>query len=784
MGCGVFRGVREGPLLQVVCLARPESELTLGPEVSADSPIDLTNCDREPIRVPGSIQPHGFLLGFRSGASQPTVVVASENAANFLRRPLNHIFGATIADLLAATNHLSLEDAIWADARTSHSTRFLGMIQFPSSSSRGTQFQAVGYWVGEFQIIEFELAESSISQGDLNTVIAGFASTLEQQLSPQELCESITTQIRKLTGFDRVMLYKFDDDGHGTVLAEDRNDRLPSYLGLRFPASDIPRQARELYILNRVRIIPNVEYTPSPLAAAQDQIDPASLDLSLSVLRSVSPIHRDYMRNMCTISSMSISIVSQGKLWGLISAHHSEPRSVPYLTRSACDVLSRILSAQLLAGQNASEMAHAVSLKSIHTQLLTYMAAGENYIDGLARHPAELCALTGAEGAAIVVDDRCICLGDAPTEHDVMRLSTWLSTHLKDDLYVTSELNHAYDRAESLIPKASGVVAISMSQLHRMQILWFRPEVVKTVAWAGEPSKGQKMIEGARQVHPRNSFASWKEIVRGKSEPWKDAEIESAREFRNAVLEIVLRKAEELADMASELEVTNRELEAFSYSVSHDLRAPFRHISGFAELLLDEEADRLTDKGKKYLTTIASSAQFAGLLVDSLLNFSRLSRTPLDMRPVPMKILIEDVWRDVAKEELNGRKVSFTVEELPTITTDINLMRQVWRNLLSNAAKYTRTREDASVVVRGTNSRDEIVFSVADNGVGFENQYSHKLFGVFQRLHKMEDFEGTGIGLANVRRIVTRMGGRTWAEGQPDKGATFYFSLPARSSLS
>ncbi|HEV2576806.1 MAG TPA: ATP-binding protein [Acidobacteriaceae bacterium] len=744
--------------------------------------VDLTNCDREPIRVPGSIQAHGFLLGLTLVDDHPPqVIVASENASAFLHRPISQILGARLEELLPSKSSSLFDGRTLRQAANPGSAQFLGTVCLPGDANSEDEFEVVGYGASGMQVLEFERANGSISQAELNTVIARFASTLEQPQSASDLCESITVQIRQLTGFDRVMLYQFDEEGHGTVLAEDRNDRLPSYLGLRFPASDIPRQARELYLLNRVRIIPDVEYLPSPLIAAEGRIEPTSLDLSLSVLRSVSPIHRDYMRNMGTISSMSISIVSQGKLWGLISAHHHEPKSVPYLTRSACDVLTRIMSAQLLALQQASEMAHAIRLKSIHTQLLTYMAAGESYIDGLARHPVELCALTGSQGAAIVVDDRCICLGEAPSEADVLRLSVYLSERLKDDVYATSELSAESEEFRPLSPRASGVLAISMSQVHRMQIVWFRPEVVQTVNWAGEPEKGHKVIEGVLQIHPRHSFSSWKEIVRDKSDAWSAVEIESAREFRKAVLEIVLRKAEELADIALELEVTNRELEAFSYSVSHDLRAPFRHISGFAELLIEEEAAGLSERGRKYLTTIAESAQFAGLLVDSLLNFSRLSRTPLDLRPLPMTMLAEDVWNDVVKQELKGRVVSFNIDELPTVTTDINLMRQVWRNLLSNAAKYTRKRENPSVFVKASFTPAEVVFSVADNGVGFENQYAHKLFGVFQRLHRMEDFEGTGIGLANVRRIITRMGGRTWAEGQPDIGATFFFSLPSKT---
>src|SRR5579885_1469341 len=478
------------------------------------------------------------------------------------------------------------------------------------------------------------------------------------------------------------MLYQFDKEGHGTVLAEDRNDRLPSYLGLRFPASDIPRQARELYIQNRVRIIPDVDYVPSPLVSSDNTIDTATLDLSFSVLRSVSPVHREYMRNMRTASSMSVSLVIEGRLWGLISAHHSEPRFAPYLVRSACDILSRIAATQIASGERAAEMSDAVRFKSIHTQLLTYMAAGENYIDGLAKHPEELLALTRAAGAAISVGDRCITLRQAPQPGEVLNLSNTLGTRLSSDVFATSQLDPRFENVDAMRAHASGIMAISLSQIHRMQILWFRPEVVQTVHWAGEPAKAHEIVDGVLQIHPRNSFVSWKEIVRGKSEPWTDAEIESAREFRHAVLEIVLKRAEELADIAAELRVVNRELEAFSYSVSHDLRAPFRHISGFSDLLLRHLANS-DETSKHYVKTIAESAQYAGSLVDNLLAFSRMARSQLRWIPVDLNLLVKEVMRDVMRDA-EGRTIAWTVPELPIVFADGAMMKLAIRNLLAN----------------------------------------------------------------------------------------------------
>lgn len=751
--------------------------------VSAAIEVDLTNCDREPIHIPGTIQAHGFLLALTAGlGDQLRVAIASENTAFYLQRPLHEILDADLWTLVSPSLKKPLIDDLLLVANAGDFARYITTTELVSSDGITREFQVVGHYAKDLIVLEFEHTEYNASHGRLNTGIATFVASLEEIRDAPALCQAVTSQIRELTGYDRVMLYRFDEQGHGTVLAEDRNDHLPSYLGLQFPGTDIPKQARALYLQNRQRIIPDVEYQPSPLMATSTLESAPPLDLSLSILRSVSPVHREYMRNMGTTSSMSVSIVSRGKLWGLISGHHAAPRSVPFLVRSACDVLSRVVSSQLLAFQNEGAMAHAVRLKSVQSRLLTVMTAADNYLDALQKHPQELCAVTGAQGAAVLVDDRCILLGKTPAEAEVRQLGIWLSARAPEEVFAIDNLASVFEAGEGLHARASGVLSVSLSQVHRLQIFWFRPEVIETVHWAGEPTKEQESVAGISELSPRNSFSTWKEIVRKHSHPWSPTEIDSAREFRNAVLEIVLKRAEELADLVAELRATNAELEAFSYSVSHDLRAPFRHISGFAELLTTNEAARLSDTGKRHLATIAQSAQFAGSLVDGLLNFSRITRTKLDLHQISMTSLVESVWADVGKEELKERKASFQVSELPRACVDINMMRQVWRNLLSNAVKYTRKREQAEITVAVRQDAGEFIFSVQDNGVGFDGRYAHKLFGAFQRLHRMEEFEGTGVGLANIRRIVARHGGRTWAASEEGKGATFFFTLPIPGS--
>jgi len=369
-------------------------------------------------------------------------------------------------------------------------------------------------------------------------------------------------------------------------------------------------------------------------------------------------------------------------------------------------------------------------------------------------------------------------------EREVRALYRWLSERDdSEEVFVSEALSEAFPAAAAFAERASGLLAISVSKKYASYILWFRPEVVRTVKWGGNPVKAVRPDPegGPDRLHPRKSFEIWKETVKGRYMPWTLPEVEAAKDLRASVLGIVLRRAEELAAISEELQRSNKELEAFSYSVSHDLRAPFRHIVGYSNLLKTREGANLSEKGRHYVETIIEAAFSAGTLVDNLLSFSQMGRHALNKVTGDLNALVEEVRRKVQRDITPDRTVRWEIGDLGRVHADPVMLRLVIENLLSNAVKYSRGKPVAVVEIGRAPPQDgEAVFYVRDNGAGFDMAYVDKLFGVFQRLHRVEEFEGTGIGLANVRRIVERHGGRTWAEGRLGEGATFYFTLPIR----
>ena len=387
----------------------------------------------------------------------------------------------------------------------------------PRDRRRSKAFDGILHRNGVVTILELE-PRAAPTANDAEMLRPALA-RLQSATSLPDLLATAVAEIRALTGFDRVMAYRFHDDGHGEVVEEAKARDVESYRGLHYPASDIPTQARRLYLLNWLRIIPDVAYVPVPLVPVVSPRTGIALDLSLASLRSVSPIHIEYLRNMGVRASMSISLVHGNQLWGLFACHHREPRRVPFVVRSACELIGRLVSLQAAALAEIEAAAQRSALHDIEAALVDAIRGDpRGWAEGLASRSDALLRIVNATGAAICDGQQVHRMGAAPTEVEIQGIVAWLSQR-GATLFETRALSHSYGPAREFGSVAAGLLAIAIPKPTPSYVLWFRPEVPATVTWSGDPSKPVESSAAGGRIHPRRSFSAWLEDVRGVSRP-------------------------------------------------------------------------------------------------------------------------------------------------------------------------------------------------------------------------------------------------------------------------
>jgi chemotaxis family two-component system sensor kinase Cph1 len=541
--------------------------------------LDLTACDREPIHIPGSIQPHGVML--IADRNSLEVTHAAGDVARILGADswLGVTLGALIGDGLAAR--------VGTLVQSNSAGAYIGQ-----RDTSGGLFDVAAHLSTEHLIVEMEPAlqpqPASATLGLLDAAGGAF----ERAPTLEALCERAAIEFRRLTGFDRVMIYRFLDDGAGAVLAEDRADHLPSFLHHHFPGSDIPRQARALYVRNLVRAIPDVTYEPAQLEPAWTE--PAPLDMSDCALRSVSPIHMQYMRNMGVGASASVSIVRDGVLWGLIACHHGAPRLLPYDVRSACRALAGGLARQIRAKEDAQLYRERLRLRSIEEEIVAPFEQQGVTDASLANALGDLQRLLAADGVAVLRAGELTMAGSHPSEMDVRELTDWVLAR-KVSPIATDRLGNEFDPAARYADRAAGLAALVISADEPFVILWFRAEQLEVINWAGNPHKTVE-VGADESLTPRASFEAWRETVSGRSRRWSMAEIETAGRLRTALLEarqrqrlreLNLRLAESVADKESLLQ----QKEVLLKEANHRIQNSLQLVSSFLTLQARELAD-------------------------------------------------------------------------------------------------------------------------------------------------------------------------------------------------
>ncbi|HEY9761488.1 MAG TPA: ATP-binding protein [Trichocoleus sp.] len=754
-------------------------------EFAEHEAVNLTNCDREPIHIPGSVQPHGILLVL---SPDFTIEQISDTTQALIGIAPADLLGQPLAALLSADQIQTLRTCL------SGNFEALNPLHLSVSTANGPyRFDGILHRSPQDKLIlelEPPTPEEEKDFFSFYAITKGILARMQKTQNLLGLCDLIVQEVRQLTGFDRVMVYRFDADGSGTVIAESRADVLEPYLGLHYPDSDIPRQAKQLYVLNPLRIIPNAQYTPAELLALPSMAQQPPVDLSLAVLRSVSPIHIEYLSNMGVGASMSISLLKEGKLWGLIACHHQSNKFISYSIRTICEFLGQIMALEVGTKEDTQNLDHTLRLKAIQARFIERLTRAEDYSTALVKNREELLALTNAEGAAICADGFVTTVGKTPPETFIHDLIDWLRDHFKDHLFVTDSLAEQYPPATDYINTASGLMALSITKIQKNFVLWFRPEQVQYVTWAGNPDKPKQVeADGSLTIFPRKSFEAWKQLVKGHSQPWQTCEIEGAVELRSAIVGIILRKADELAAINLELERSNSELDSFTYIASHDLKEPLRGIHNYSSFLLEDYAGQLDEDGVNKLETLVRLSQRMEDLISALLRFSRLGRQEIELRSLDLNELVRTVSEVLHISNTDSNIEIRVPQALPTVRGDRVLIEEVLTNLISNGLKYNDC--DRKWVEIGTadipvpnlplpmpETPMQVIY-IRDNGIGIRERHLDSIFRIFKRLHGPGKYGGgTGAGLTIVKKIVERHGGTIWVQSLYGEGSTFYFTLP------
>lgn len=735
------------------------------------STVDLSNCDNEPIHIPGQVQSHGFLIAIDANN---IIKYHSENINDFLPAVPDNLLGRPLRDIEPLIGTNEPPDFINQLVSFGRANKSFDQTNPFITDIQGKPFFLIINVSGPLFLLEFEPVASDL-KNDVQRMVGRSISEMLADKNLTNLVNNAATQVKKIIDYDRVMVYRFAEDGHGEVIAEAKNAELETWLGLHYPASDIPKQARELYKRNLTRLIANVHTAPAKIVTNKQLSEDSPLDLTCSQLRAVSPVHIQYLKNMGVDSSFSISLIYKEELWGLIACHNYSPRFIDYKARDSAKLIGQILSSALEFRQDeANQYLHETFKANVDT-LSKNMLKNNSIEDALTQLEINVTHATNASGAVLVYEGNTIKVGKTPADEHIADLLKWIKGNVADNVYYTNELPYVYPQADAFKKDASGIMVLTLSAELNEYIIWFKPEHLEIVTWAGNPEKPVEIAaDGTAKLSPRHSFEAWSQEVSGKSELWNDEEIKSVTRLRAEVSYAINQKAGAIRMLNERLKQAYEELDTFSFTISHDLKNPLSTIKGYAQMLTKTAG--LESRTLDVLSKIDGKVDKMNSMINEVLEYSRIGRLELKLVDVDVNTIIHEHIKDL-KLVYNADHVKVNIGNTPLIQGDPTMISQVFANLLSNAIKYSLPSGAPAIAIEGKDNETEIVYTITDNGVGIDIKQLPRVFELFKRMDNVQDIEGTGVGLAIVKRIVEKHKGKIWVDSKLGEGSTFYVAF-------
>lgn len=726
--------------------------------------MNFVDCHEEKIHISGHIQDFGYLIGL--DATSQTLTFYSQNISELF--PLTqddfgskleekpHLFEPVLSSVIFS--NLELNTLKEADV-------FLDKIEVADKSCHFTLYR-----YDQNIFLEFEPV---IEHFNKKSYISKKYESINNAHDSSEIWNELLSSVGEAVDYDRMMIYRFLEDGSGKVIAEKLKNKVESYLNLHYPESDIPKQARALYLKKRKRIFSNVYTDPVPIISNSE--DP--VDLTFSSVRAMSPVHAEYIKNSGAASSFSISIIVNNQLWGMVTCQNVEPKHIDLVNRIRSEVFTVIAANAYTSYKSRQMLADSVELDKnmavLKRKLLSYNTLEKSLFENV----ETMREYPDADGLAIIVDHHIQTAGVVPTRDDILEIVKYARENPLENFYATNHFSKSQQGNLPPIENAAGVMFGFTDDKRNELLIWFRHEIDGEILWAGNPGKKTETVSrnGIIQavISPRKSFETYIESIRGHARAWKNKDIFAAKKVVATILETTYSQFRKVRELNLELKNLNEELDSFSYTISHDLGTPLTVMKLNAQLLA--RSSKGNNDVQKRVSSILQEILGMENMMRGVLHLSRAKSSEISIHKVDTRPVIEKICSDT-KLTIN-EDTEIVLGDFPHVLADEVMLTQVFLNIIGNAVKYSSKSKSPRVVITGEVQGENVIYTVADNGIGIPEEARDKMFKIFNRMENAKSFQGNGVGLSIVYRVMERLGGTISYESTVDEGTTFILTF-------
>lgn len=717
----------------------------------------IKNDEEEAPQFLNEIQSFGYLIGIHKKTSE--IEFASQNITEVFEISPNQILGKNIAELY--NFEINFNDVLALEK---------GEFYRSHIEINSEKYDVTTFYTNDYIYIELENLQTLENRLDFYK----YSEKILYAKSTELTWDNLILSIKNLTGYDRVMLYQFLEDGSGIVINEKKDDDLSSYLGLHFPEFDFSDQMKELYLEKKSRMVSDVNGPQIKILSAKNQ----KIDLKYSSVRALSPEHIKYLRNSDCSASFSVSVIMNEKLWGIVICQNTEPKYIPNQIRLQSELLTRLGRLTYVNFKSNERLKFQNQFNEIAIKLKENLLTEENIENSINTYLTQVLHLTQADGIALVNFGKVYYEGETPEIEEILRIRDWAIHNHPTQLFSSNSFYVDYGKELNISVKAAGVMCGFLGQGFKHFVIWFKKEQLQKLNWVGNSNQTDKIvvIDDKEVVYSssKSSFKIWQQEIKHKSFIWLEKEKYVAKEVVKLIIETLHLQSFKIHSLYEQLKEINDELDAFTYTVSHDLRTPLSVMKLNCQMLQRSLKDDEI-KNDRLQNVVKEIDRMAEMMQD-LLALSKAKKSEIELSNIQTKPIIEKIVRDVLLY-YKSTNAEVVVEHINNVLADKTMFYEVFLNIIGNAVKYSSLESHPKINISSEIAGEHVVFQVKDNGIGIKDEDHEKMFQLFSRMSNTGNISGNGVGLAIAHRMMNRMDGDISFESKIGEGTTFVLTF-------